>query len=78
MNKFLKKVGWYPVTTFGWFVSGLYACLLIYIVVKINADLYTTQFELFAVSILSIFFIVLVLMFARLAGEQPFRKNGKK
>jgi len=75
MNKFLKKIGLYPVTMFGWFLTVFYTALLIYVVVRINADLYSTEFELFAVSILSIFFIVLVLFYARLSGEQPFIKK---
>ena len=75
MNKFLKKVGWYPITIFGWAVTAFYTALLVYVVIKINADLYETSFKLFALSILSVFFIVLVLFYARLAGERPFEKK---
>ena len=75
MNKLLHKIGWYPVTTIGWVITIFYTALLSYVVVKVNVDLYETDFVLFAISILSIFFIVLVLFYARLAGEKPFEKK---
>lgn len=78
MNKFAKKIGWYPVTFFGWFLSILYTLLLAYIVLDLNYKVFGKDFNTFALYTLSIFFMVVVLFIARLSGKQPFIKHPKK
>lgn len=72
-----EKIGWYPVTTFGWILTILYTALLIYVVIKVNTDLYGTEESFFYVSTLSVFIIIVVLSWARMRGEKPFLKTLK-
>lgn len=76
-QKIRKRIGWYPVTTFGWFVTLVYLALLVYVVVKINTELYTVNIVFFRTSILIVGMILLILLWAKITGEQPFCKHKK-
>jgi len=70
---FKKRIGWYPVSTLGWFITITYLFLLIYVVFKVNTDLYATNIALFRGSILIIGIILLILIWAKFTGDQPFK-----
>ena len=70
-----RPKGWYPVSLFGWLLTLVYIALLIYVVYRVNADLYASDERLFYASILFLSLIVVTLLIARMRGEQPFRKK---
>jgi len=74
LKRFKNSIGWYPVSTLGWFITVLYFFLLIYVVTKINYDLYVAESKFFIVSILLIAIIVIVMIQARRIKARPFEK----
>ncbi len=70
-----KRIGWYPITTTGVCVTIIYSILLIYVVFKINTDLYSTNISLFMGSVLIVAIIVIIMLWAKYTGETPFKKH---
>ncbi len=70
-----ERIHWYPVTTLGWIVTGVYTGLLTYVVVQTNRDLYSVNESLFRACMLISGMVVLILIWARITGERPFCKK---
>lgn len=67
-----ERVRWYPVTTVGWLVTGIYTALLLYVIVETNRDLYSVNQALFRATMIISGMVVLILLYARYTGEKPF------
>ncbi len=70
---FSERIGWYPVSTLGWFLTIVYVALLLYSLVQTVTDLYSVNLVLFRTAILISWLIILVMLWARFTNERPFK-----
>jgi len=79
MNKSKKKINnktkWYPVSTFGWFVTIIYTALLTYIVTQIHIKFDTIEAVFLKGAMTMVVILVGILIYAYMSDEQPFKKN---
>lgn len=75
---FCDKVGWYPVSGFGWFLTLVYFLLLCSLIaLKYFFDLDSNRIDYLHIAFLAVGFVVVILVWARQKKEQPFRKKVK-
>lgn len=74
-TSFKTRIGWYPVSSLGWFLTLVYTVLLLYALVKSTTDLYAVDRSLFITAILISWLIILTMLWARYTNEHPFREK---
>jgi hypothetical protein len=73
-----ERIGWYPVSTFGWILTMMYVSLLLYALVQTTVDLHSYNLPLFKTAILISWLIILTMLWARFTNERPFNEVHRK